>query len=133
MTLSRQNNASDHLIGKDRKHDHFYHFLLLFFMSTTGFAQTDSTQTDSNVQLLESYRTPLSDMAYDNNKQWRTAAAEDNPWRENKREAIIKPRIKAEFFPKLNYDNVDNLETRSFLQNKHELERPRTNIFKYTF
>ncbi len=128
MTLSRQNIVSDPLIGKDRKHDHFYHFLLLFFISTTGFAQTDS-----NIQLLESYRTPLSDMAYDNNKQWRAAAEEDNPWRENKREAIIKPRIKAEFFPELNYDNVDDSETRSLLQNKHELERPRTNIFKYTF
>lgn len=85
------------------------------------------------INLPETYRTPLSDMVYDDNKEWRTAPEEDNPWREDEEELIIKPRLKAEFFPEWDYDTVDDPTTRSLFQNEYELDRPRTNIFKYTF
>ena len=58
---------------------------------------------------------------------------EDNPWRENKKELETTPRIKAQFFPEYDYDTVEDTTTRSLLQNEYELERPRTNIFQYTF
>ena len=102
-------------------------FILLFFMSATVFAAANGI-----VSLPESYRTPLSDMTYDDNNEWRVEAEEDNPWREGQ-EVAIKPRIKTEFFPEYDYDTVDDPTTRSLFQNEYELDRPRTNIFKYTF
>ena len=103
-------------------------FLLLFFVSAVAIAQSNGL-----TQLPESYRTPLSDMVYDDNDQWRAEPDDDNPWREDQEEVAIKPRIKPEFFPEYDYDTVDDPTTRSLFQNEYELERPRTNIFKYTF
>ena len=103
-------------------------FPLLLFVSAISIAATKEA-----VQLPETYRTPLSDMVYDNNKEWRAHPEEDNPWRENEEEPIIKPRLKTEFFPEVDYDTVADPNTRSLFQNEDELERPRTNIFKYTF
>ena len=122
------NNGADDFIGKNSKPRCFNRFLLLFFVSTAVFAQTNGI-----TQLPESYRTPLSDMVYDDNDQWRTEPEEDNPWRENQKELEIKPRFKAQFFPEYDYNTMDDPTTRSLLQNEYELERPRTNIFKYTF
>jgi len=106
----------------------FNSFLLLFFVSAVVLAKTNGM-----INLPETYRTPLSDMVYDDNKEWRAAPEEDNPWREDEEELIIKPRLKAEFFPEWDYDTVDDPTTRSLLQNEYELDRPRTNVFKYTF
>lgn len=122
------NNGADDFIDKNSKSRCFNRFLLLFFVSTAVFAQTNGM-----TQLPESYRTPLSDMVYDDNDQWRTEPEEDNPWRENQKELEIKPRFKAQFFPEYDYNTMDDPTTRSLLQNEYELERPRTNIFKYTF
>ncbi len=129
MRLSQlNNNAADDFFGKKIKPGHYHRVLLLFFVSTAVFAQTNGI-----TQLPESYRTPLSDMVYDDNDQWRTPPEEDNPWREGQKELEIKPRFKAQFFPEYDYDTMDDPTTRSLLQNEYELERPRTNIFKYTF
>ena len=122
------NNRADDFIGKNIKQGYFNRFLLLFFISAAVFSQTSGI-----TQLPDSYRTPLSDMTYDSNKEWRTPPEEDNPWRENQKELEIKPRIKASFFPEYDYNTVDDPTTRSLFQNEYELERPRTNIFKYTF
>ena len=127
MRLSQlNNNAADDFFGKKIKPGHYHRVLLLFFVSTAVFAQTNGI-----TQLPESYRTPLSDMVYDDNDQWRTPP--DNPWREGQKELEIKPRFKAQFSPEYDYDTMDDPTTRSLLQNEYELERPRTNIFKYTF
>jgi hypothetical protein len=89
-------------------------------------------QNDIYTEVPESYRTPLSEMIYEGHTDWRAAPEEDNPWRENE-EPTIKPRIKAEFFPDLDYSKPKEPENRSLFQNENELEKPRTNIFKYTF
>jgi hypothetical protein len=107
----------------------FNSFLLLFFVSAAVLATANGI-----IQLPESYRTPLSDMVHEHHKhEWRAESDEDNPWREGEEELIIKPRIRTEFFPKWDYDTMDDPTTRSLFQNEYEIERPRTNIFKYTF
>lgn len=106
----------------------FNSVLVLLFVSTAVIAATNGV-----VKLPDSYRTPLSDMVFDDNKEWRAQSKEDNPWREKKDESIIKPRLKTELFPAYDYDTVDDPNSRSLFQNEYELERPRTNIFKYTF
>jgi hypothetical protein len=93
--------------------------------------QADNTANGKST-LPESYRTPLSESLY-KDKQWRVKPEENNPWRENKKEIKIQPRIKAEFFPKYDYGTVSDPTTRSLIQNEYEIDRPRTNIFKYTF
>ena len=118
MINTLKNNAMMHLNG----------FLLLFFASAIVIAGANGI-----TNLPESYRTPLADMVYDDNKEWRLEPDEKNPWREDEEELIIKPRIKAEFFPSYNYDSVENPEPGSLFQNANELDKPVPNILKYTF
>ena len=106
---------------------------LLFFVSAAVFAQAGI------VQLPDTYRTPLSDMVYQDLKEWRAEPEEDNPWRENGEEQLIKPRIKVEFFPQYNYDSLhyrDSIEdpvSNSLFENETEIQRPVSNVFQYTF
>ncbi|MBL4710889.1 MAG: hypothetical protein JKX75_00015 [Gammaproteobacteria bacterium] len=103
-------------------------FIILSLISIAIWAQTNGLTTLPNL-----YRTSLSDIVFDNNKQWRIAAEQDNPWRADEKHSVTKPRFKATLFPEYDYHTVDDPTTRSLLQNENELERPRTNIFKYTF
>lgn len=126
MTSPATMNFNNCLSG-NKTINQFNGFILLFFISTAIFAAANGI-----TNLPESYRTPLSDMTYDNNNEWRVEAEDDNPWRDGK-EVTIKPRIKTEFFPEYDYNTVDDPTTRSLFQNEYEIDRPRTNIFKYTF
>ena len=72
-------------------------------------------------------------MVNDDQKEWRAEPEDENPWRENDEDLIIKPRIKAEFFPKYNYDSLQNPISNSLFQNENEIERPVSNIFEYSF
>lgn len=128
MTARSIASPGNHLAGKNRASRWTNSFILLYFISVGVFASANGLTS-----LPESYRTPLSDMAFDNNTEWRTEPEEDNPWREGEDDLAIKPRIKTEFFPEYDYDTVDDPTTRSLFQNEYELEKPRTNIFKYTF
>jgi|GEM_PF-2485972 len=108
-------------------------FLLLFFASAVVFAQAGITH------LPESYRTPLSDMVYEDLSEWRAEPEDENPWREKDEEPLIKPRIKVELFPQYNYDSLyyrDSIEdplSNSLFQNETEIERPVSNILEYSF
>lgn len=109
-------------------------FLLLFFVSTIVFAQANGVLT-----LPESYRTPLSDMVYDDQKEWRTEPEDENPWRENGEDQAIKPRMKVELFPQYNYDSLyfrDSIEdprANTLFYNETEIQRPVSNILEYSF
>jgi len=85
------------------------------------------------VELPDSYRTPLSDMVYEDTKEWRSEPEEENPWRENQEEALIKPRLKVDLFPRYNYESLQNPVSNSLFQNENELERPVSNILEYSF
>ena len=127
MPAITQNNGLDFHTGLNIEMKRFNGFFLLFFVSAAVFAQAGITK------LPESYRTPLSDMVNDDQKEWRAEPEDENPWRENDEDLIIKPRIKAEFFPKYNYDSLQNPISNSLFQNENELERPVSNIFEYSF
>lgn len=99
--------------------------LLLF--SLLVFARNDG------LVLPERYRTPLSDLATEDNA-WRAPEAEANPWRAGQKPAL-RFRKKAELFPEASYkDSLKyNPPSSSMLQNADELERAPTNIFRYRF
>lgn len=124
MTLIQSVN----LVNNNKAFNQITGFTLLLLVSAIVIAQTDLY-----TEIPESYRTPLSEMIYEGHTDWRAAPEEDNPWRENEEEIAIKPRIKPEFFPKYDYKTPEDPTTRSLFQNENELEKPRTNIFKYTF
>jgi hypothetical protein len=103
-------------------------FLLLFSISAVVWAQANGM-----VKLPESYRTPLSDMVYDDTKDWRSEPEEENPWRENQEDDLIKPRIRVDLFPRYNYDDLQTPVSDSLFQNENEIERPVSNILEYSF
>ena len=127
MPAITQNNGLNFHTGRNIEMKRFNGFLLLFFACTVVFAQAGITK------LPESYRTPLSDMVNDDQKEWRTEPEDENPWRENDEDLIIKPRIKADFFPQYNYDSLQNPISNSLFQNENEIERPVSNILEYSF
>jgi len=113
-----------------------HHLLLLFFVSSVVIAQASGQaggQTSDMAQLPESYRTPLSDMVYQDMKPWRSEAKEDNPWREGEKQALIEPRIKLNLLPQYNYHSLENPMSDSLFQNENEIERPVSNILQLSF
>jgi len=102
--------------------------LLLFFSSAAAYAAANGI-----IQLPDSYRTPLSDLVQEQSKDWRAEPEQDNPWRENDEDLVIKPRIKIELFPSYKPDSSGNPVSNSLFQNENEIEKPVSNIFEYTF
>jgi len=127
MAALTQNNGFNFHTGRNIEMKHFNYFLLLFFASAVVFAQGGITN------LPESYRTPLSDMTYDDQTEWRAEPKDENPWREGDKELLIKPRIKIEIFPQYTPDSSGNPVSRSLIQNEDEVEKPASNFFEYTF
>lgn len=133
MAAITQNNGFQFYAGRNIEMKRFNGFLLLFFVSAVVFAQAGITQ------LPETYRTPLSDMVYQDMKEWRAEPEDEYPWREDEEDLLIKPRIKVELFPQYNYDSLyyrDSIEdpiSNSLFQNENEIERPVSNIFQYSF
>lgn len=106
--------------------------LMLMLFSMAVFAQSELTANGIS-ELPPVYRTPLSDIVSEENTQWRAVEGDENPWRQNKQEALLKTTKKARLFPDYDYNAVDDPATRSLFQNEFELERPRANLFKYSF
>ena len=115
-------------------HNNHHDSLLPWFFISAVFFISAAAWADGNTALPPSYRTPLSEMVYDRNDEWRAVPEEKNPWRENQDNIVFKSRIKAEMFPL--YENripVDNSHPSIFQHDGTQQERPTTNIFKYTF
>lgn len=83
--------------------------------------------------LPNSYRTPLSDLVYEQQPSWRAAPADDNAWRKNVAEMDSDGRFKAHLLPQYDYSEREDTTLRNRFMNEDELARPKTNIFKYNF
>ena len=85
------------------------------------------------VKLPEFYRTPLSEIIADENPGWRAGPEPEYKWRQGQDEVQMKPGKEARLFPEYDYETKDDPSSRSLLQNEYELDRPRTNLFRYDF
>jgi len=103
-------------------------FIVLLFVSAMVFAQASGI-----TELPESYRTPLSDMVYEDMTEWRVEPEDEYAWRESAEEPLIKPRLRVDLFPRYNYDSLQNPVSDSLFQNQNEIERPVSNILEYKF
>jgi len=128
MTALTLDNGFNFQTGRKIKMNRLNVFVLLFFVSAVVIAQTSGI-----TKLPESYRTPLSDMVYEDMKDWRSEPEEENPWRESDEEPLIKPRLRVDLFPRYNYDSLQNPVSDSLFQNENEIERPVSNILEYSF
>lgn len=128
MTLAIQKSRYNFHIGNNIDIKRLNSFFILFFISAVVIAQTSGI-----TKLPESYRTPLSDMVYEDLTEWRSEPEEDNPWREKSEDPLIKPRLRVELFPKYNYESLQNPVSDSLFQNEYEIERPVSNILEYKF
>ena len=128
MTIAVQYGSPGFHSGCNIDMKRLHRFFILFFISAVVIAQTNGI-----TKLPETYRTPLSDMVYEDLSEWRSEPEEENPWREKTDEPMIKPRLKVELFPKYNYDSLQNPVSDSLFQNQNEIERPVSNILEYKF
>jgi hypothetical protein len=83
--------------------------------------------------LPNSYRTPLSDLVFEQQSSWRAAPADENAWRRGKVEPDSDSRIRVEVLPQYDYSEHEDLTRRNSFMNEDELARPKTNIFRYNF
>ena len=114
--------------GRNASMKHINAFIVLFFVSAMVFAQASGI-----TELPESYRTPLSDMVYEDLTEWRVEPEDEYAWREGAEEPLIKPRLRVELFPRYNYDSLQNPVSDSLFQNQNEIEKPVSNILEYKF
>lgn len=128
MAMAIQNSRFSFHIGNNIDMKRLNSFFILFFISAIVIAQTNGI-----TKLPESYRTPLSDMVYEDLNEWRSEPEEENPWRKKSEEPLIKPRLRVELFPQYNYDSLQNPVSNSLFQNENEIERPVSNILEYKF
>ena len=126
--MAIQNSRFSFHIGNNIDMKRLNSFFILFFISAIVIAQTNGI-----TKLPESYRTPLSDMVYEDLNEWRSEPEEENPWRKKSEEPLIKPRLRVELFPQYNYDSLQNPVSNSLFQNENEIERPVSNILEYKF
>lgn len=84
------------------------------------------------LNLPKSYRTPLSDVIYDEQTSWRSEPSDDNGWRRQDDDLIGRSRLKTEVLPLYDYSSDDPTLGNMFM-NENELARPKTNVFRYNF
>ena len=84
------------------------------------------------IKLPEFYRTPLSEVIADEEPGWRSEPEPEYRWRQDE-DVQVQPEKRLKLFPEYDYETMDDPASRSLFQNEYELERPRTNLFRYDF
>jgi hypothetical protein len=84
------------------------------------------------LELPNSYRTPMSDVIYEEQTSWRAAPQEDNGWRRGD-DVAIDTRRRKEMWPAYDYTERGDPTLDNMFMNENELARPKTNVFRYTF
>ena len=84
------------------------------------------------LDLPDSYRTPMSDVIYEEQTTWRAAPQEDNGWRRGD-DVAIDTRSRKEMWPAFDYTDRGDPTLGNMFMNENELARPKTNVFRYNF
>lgn len=109
-------------------HQAHYWFAAMMLLSVTAFAGSDGL-----IELPEFYRTPLSDVIYEEQTTWRTMPEDDNGWRRSDDDLIQQGRLRTEILPAFDYEKRRDPTLRSTFMNERELARPKTNVFRLNF
>ena len=85
------------------------------------------------LELPEYYRTPLSDVIYDEHTTWRATPEDDNGWRKGQGDLIHQGRLRREVLPHVDYDQRSDPTLDNIFMNENELAKPKTNVFRLNF
>ena len=105
-----------------------YSLPLLLLLSAAAIAGSDGL-----LELPEHYRTPLSDVVYEEHTTWRATPEDDNGWRRGDDEMIQQGRLRREVLPQWDYEQRGDPTLGSTFMNERELARPKTNLFRLNF
>ncbi|MGB5279376.1 MAG: hypothetical protein WBP02_19755 [Gammaproteobacteria bacterium] len=89
--------------------------------------------SDGLIDLPEHYRTPLSEVIYEEQSTWRAQPEDDNGWRTSDDELIHQGRLRKEILPDFDYEQRNDPTLRNTFMNENELARPKTNLFRLNF
>jgi hypothetical protein len=92
-----------------------------------------SAGSDGMIELPEFYRTPLSEVIYEEQTTWRATPDADNGWRKSDEDMIQQGRLRKEMFPEFDYQERGDPTLGSTFMNERELARPKTNVFRMKF
>ena len=106
---------------------HFWLFSLLL-LSAAAIAGSDGL-----LELPEHYRMPLSDVVYEEHTSWRATPEDDNGWRRGDGDLIHQGQRRKEMLPRWDYDERRDPTLDNIFMNEGELDRPRTNVFRFNF
>jgi len=105
-----------------------YSLPLLLLLSAAAIAGSDGL-----LELPEHYRTPLSDVVYEEHTTWRATPEDDNGWRRGDEEMIQQGRLRREVLPQWDYEERSDPTLGNIFMNENELARPKTNVFRLNF
>lgn len=107
----------------------FHYWLpLLMLLSAAAIAGSDGL-----LELPAYYRTPLSDVIYEEQTTWRNAPQDDNGWRRGDDDLIQQGRLRKEVLPAWDYEERRDPTLDNTFMNENELARPKTNVFRLNF
>ena len=92
-----------------------------------------SAGSDGMIDLPEFYRTPLSEVIYQEQTTWRATPEDDNGWRKQDDGRIQQGRMRKEVLPEFDYQDRGDPTLGSTFMNERELARPKTNVFRLKF
>jgi len=110
-------------------HSQLYIWLLPLMLLSAGVI----AGSQGYLELPEYYRTPLSDVIYDEHKTWRATPEDDNGWRREQGDLIQQGRLRREVLPNVDYDERRDPTLDNIFMNENELARPKTNVFRLNF
>ena len=89
--------------------------------------------SDGLLELPEYYRSPLSDVIYEEHTTWRATPEDDNGWRRGDEDLIQQGRLRKQVLPEWDYDERSDPTLGNIFMNENELSRPKTNVFRLKF
>lgn len=109
-------------------HPRYFWWPVLALLSATAGAGSDGM-----IDLPEFYRTPLSEIIYQEQTTWRASPEDDNGWRRQDDGFIQQGRLRKEILPDVDYQERGDPTLGSTFMNERELARPKTNVLRLKF
>ena len=106
---------------------HYWLAVLLLF-SAVAIAGSDGL-----LELPEHYRTPLSEVVYEEHTTWRATPQSDNGWRRGDEDLIQQGQRRKEVLPRWDYEERQDPTLGNIFMNERELARPKTNVLRLNF
>lgn len=106
---------------------HYWLAVLLLF-SAAAIAGSDGL-----LELPEHYRTPLSEVVYEEHTTWRATPQDDNGWRRGDEDLIQQGQRRREVLPRWDYEERKDPTLGNIFMNERELAKPKTNVLRLNF